>query len=204
MSSESIDSASIGPKTSLSEITFPQAVSERFGTLYGTEGPETAAEWVAEMREAVEREHGREPTVEDLCTADDGDHTFVGEDTEQSYICVLDPLVYPFLTGESGTVRSTTPVEGTTVTFEVTADGIDVSHDDAVVSIGVSDHVAHVEEVSLDVVYRQVCGYVQTFEDETEYEQWAADADAATTALSAAEGLAVTRGLAETLFGADK
>lgn len=190
----------IGPKLSLADVSLPPAVGERFATLYGGAPPDTAADWVAAMRTAVERERDRAPTVEDLCTTPDGDHEFAGAATTQSYICVLDPLVYPFLTGEPGTVRSETPVRGETVTFDVGAEGFDVSHDEAVVSVGVSDHVDAVDEVTLDTVYRQVCGYIQTFEDEQEYEAWAVDVAAATTPLSAAEGVAVARELAAALF----
>ncbi|WP_123536308.1 organomercurial lyase [Halosimplex salinum] len=193
-------SDSIGPKLSLADVVLPPAVGDGFAGLYGSaERPETAAEWVADMRGAIEREYDRTPTVDDLCTVEDGDHAFVGADGAQTYICVLDPLAYPFLTGETGTVRSTTPVRGTEVEFEVRADGVGVSHDDAVVSIGISEGVDG-DEVSIERVYQEVCGFVQTFEDDAEYEEWAAEADGATTAVPAREGVAIARELADALF----
>jgi len=154
------------------------------------------------MRETTTSARGRTPTVEDLCTVADGDHAFVGETGTQEYICVLDPLAYPFLTGETGTVRSTTPVRGETVGFTVERDGVTVSHDEAVVSLGVSDHLdaVDVESAPVETVYRQVCGYIQTFVDRAEYETWASEADAETIALSAPDGIAVARELADTLF----
>ena len=204
MSSETIEAERIGPQLSLDEIRFSPAVADRFETLYGTEDPPSnGAEWVDAMQDAIEAERGRPPTVEDLCTTPGGEHAFEGPETEQAYICVLDPLAYPFLTGETGTVRSTTPVRGATVEFEVREDGLAVSHEDAVVSVGVSDHLGHIDEVTVETVYRQVCGYIQTFEDEAEYERWAADAEAATTPLPAEEGVALARETARTLFEAE-
>ncbi|WP_167837483.1 organomercurial lyase [Halosimplex halophilum] len=184
-------------------MSLPADVGEAFGRLYGTDPPATVGEWTETMRAVVEAERGRAPTVDDLCATADGDHAFVGEETEQAYICVLDPLVYPFLTGEAGTVRSTTPVRGTEVAFEIGEDGVAVSHDDAVVSIGVSTDPDRVDDAPVETVYREVCGYIQTFEDRAEYERWTEGVDAATTAVPAAVGVAVARALAGTLFDAD-
>jgi len=195
------DNDSIGPTISLASVTLPPALGKGFAQLYGAEErPETAAEWVADMRATVQRVYDRTPTVDDLCTVDDGDHAFVGPGGTQTYICVLDPLAYPFLTGETGTVRSETPVRGTEVTFEVDTDGVTVSHDEAIISIGVSDDVEADDDRPIETVYQQVCGYIQTFEDEAEYEAWAADVDATTTALPAREGVALAQQLAGALF----
>ncbi|QLH84633.1 organomercurial lyase [Halosimplex pelagicum] len=185
---------------SVDETPLPPAVGEAFGQLYGTDAPATVGEWIETMRAAIEDERGRAPTVADLCATDDGDHAFVGAEREQTYICVLDPLVYPYLTGERGTVRSTTPVRGAEVTFEVGDHGVAVSHQDAVVSIGVSTDPEGVDGVPVETVYREVCGYIQTFEDRAEYETWAEEVDAATTAVPAAVGVEIVWALAETLF----
>jgi hypothetical protein len=217
MSSETIDSGSIGPKLSLEDVELPPAVGERFGRLYGVDDrPRTAADWIAVTRDRLGSQ-GQEPTVEDLCTSADGAHTFVPADgrndggasggdgtaDSQSYVCVLDPLAYPFLTDETGTVRSETPVRESEVVFEVGHDGVVVTPEDAVVSLGVSDHVDAVETVTFETVYRQVCGYIHAFEDEAEYEAWAADVEAATTSLPAEDGIAVAREIALTLFDAE-
>jgi hypothetical protein len=218
MQSERLDPDSIGPGLSLATLDLPATVGERFSELYGTDDPPAdGAEWVAQMRTTIADARGRQPTVEDLCTTPDGDHAFVPADeagdsaataaggAEETYLCVLDPLAYSFLTGETGTVRSTTPVRGETVTFDIGADDLAVSHDEAVVSLGVSDHLdgVDVDSAPVETVYRQVCGYIQTFADRAEYEQWAAEADAVTMALSAEEGVAVARELARTLFTGD-
>jgi hypothetical protein len=204
MSTEEPNSDRIGLQTTLSEIALPPALGERFATLYGIDDPPTdGREWVEGMRAGLAATRDRRPTVEDLCTTPDGEHAFVGADGETTYICVLDPLAYPFIAGETGTVRSTTPVREETVEFRVREDGVDLSHEDAVVSLGVSDHLDEVGEPNLEAVYRQVCGYIQTFADVEEYEQWAAEVDAETVALPAREGVAVAREIAVHLFDAD-
>lgn len=204
MSSDTVDSESIGPQLSLEDVVFPAGISERFRELYGVETElRTAADWMDVTRRELGASLARAPTVEDLCTSEDGAHTFVGEET-QSYVCVLDPLAYPFIVGELGTVRSETPVRGAEVRFAFERGGVDVTPGSAVVSIGVSDHVDAVEDVTVETVYRQVCGYIHAFADIEEYETWAADAEAATTPLPADEGVAVAREIAGTLFEGDQ
>jgi hypothetical protein len=200
MTESRLDADSIGPQLDLDDVALPPAVGERLAALLGRESRiDTCAEWAAAMRSALADSAGRTPTVEDLCTSDDGDHAFEGTGERQSYACVLDPLIYPFLTDAPGTVRSETPVRGETVEIEI-GDGAAISHDEAVVSLGVSDRAGTVDDVTVETVYRQVCGYVRVFADREEYEQWAADAAAATTAVPVDEGVAIARELAATLF----
>lgn len=196
----------VGPTIDLGTVSLPPAVADGFQTLYGTaERPRTVAGWVDATRTALAATTGQDPSVEDLCTLADGDHVFEPrpgtDDERQAYVCVLDPLLYPFLTDTPGTVRSRTQIHGETVTVDVTSDGVEVSHPDAVVSIGVSDHVEAVADLTPAVVYRQVCGYVHVFADEAEYETWATEVEAATTAVPIATGIAVAKELAEVLFG---
>ena len=73
-------------------------------------------------------------------------------------------------------------------------------YDDAVVSIGVSDDIEAGDDRPIETVYQEVCRYIQTFEDEAEYETWAADTDAATTALPARDGVSLAQQLADALF----
>ena len=201
MSTDNRDSDRIGPDLSLADVSLPPAVGAALAGVYGSDqSPVTAAEWVAGMGEAIEAERDRAPTVDDLCTAADGDHTFVGSGYTRSYLCTLDPLAYPFLTSEAGTVRSTTPVRGVGVEFELDADGVAVSHEDALVSVGVASDPEPEEEVTVETVYRQVCPYVQPFEDAAEYELWRETVDAETTAVGAREGVAIARELADVLF----
>jgi len=217
MTPETIDPDRIGPELSLEGVALPPTVGERIGQLFGTdERPRTVADWMTVTRATLGDSYDRQPTVEDLCTSDDGAHTFVGEsgdgagndsdgdDASQSYVCVLDPLAYPFLVDEPGTVHSETPVRENEVVFEVGRDGVTVTPGDAVVSVGVSDHVDAIETVTFETVYRQVCGYIHAFEDEAEYEQWAGEVEAATTSLPAEEGVALAREIAVTLFDAER
>ena len=46
-----------------------------------------------------------------------------------------------------------------------------------------------------------MCPYIHVFEDETEYETWAAATEAATTSVPVETGVALAGGLAEQLFG---
>jgi hypothetical protein len=193
----------IGPTVDLETVTLPAAVAHGLADLYDTADPvDTAAAWVDATRSAFAHGLDRQPTVEDLCTTADGDHVFepAGAGATQAYVCVLDPLIYPFLADTPGTVRSASQRGAEDIEVEIGPDGVDASHPDAVVSIGVSDHAGGVDTVTPEVVYRQVCGYVHVFADESAYESWAADVDAATTSVELERGVGVARGLADSLF----
>lgn len=200
MSDDTIDADELGYGLDLDDFDLPPDVAANLGTLFGSDPPETAGEWVDEMRAAKQARDGRLPTAEDLCTTDDGRHAFVGRNYRQEYVCVLDPLVVPFLRDEPGAVRSTTPLWEETVEIGVAADGIARSHSDAVVSIGVSDHVDADGDPTLERIYRQVCGYIHVFADGEEYEAWAEDVDAATTSVPVSTGISLAGTLAATLF----
>jgi hypothetical protein len=193
----------VGPTLDLADVPLPADVGQGIQTLYGTEDPpRDAAAWIAATRAAIEDARGSKPTVADLCDARDGDHRFEARDGEfsQAYVCVIDPLAYPFITATPGTIRSQSQVRDETLTVEITADGLAVSHPDAVVSIGVSDHVDAVDEVTPEVVYRQICGYIHLFADGASYQAWAAEADAATTAVPVETGVGLSKAIARTLF----
>jgi len=203
MPSETPRLARIGPTVDLAKVEFPPAVAHGFGALYGTEAPvETAARWVAATRSAFADSLDRQPTADDLCTTADGDHVFdpAGPGESQAYVCVLDPLIYPFLTDTPGTVRSASQQGSDQIEVDVTPDGVAASHPDAVVSVGVSNGADAVDTITPEVVYRQVCGYVHVFATVSAYESWAADLDAATTSLDLERGIGVARGLADALF----
>jgi len=203
MSTTDLDPDRIGPQVSLADVPLPARIGERLQTLYGTDDPPgDAAAWIDATRAGVEAARGRSPTVADLCTTSDGRHRFEDRrgDHAQAYVCVLDPLAYPFLTDTPGTIESTTPVREAQIQIQIDADGVNVSHPDAVVSIGVSDHVDAVDDVGPAEIYRHVCGYVHCFVDESEYETWAADAEAATTPLPVETGIGLSGAIADALF----
>lgn len=198
-----LQEADVGPTVDLADVSLPADVGALLQALYDADEPPTdAAEWIATTRTATTDALDREPTAEDLCTADGGDHRFEPADggDARAYVCVLDPLLYPFLVDEPGIVRSVTQVREETVTVEVTRDGVAVSHPDAVVSIGVSEHVDAVEAVTPEVVYRQVCGYIHVFADREEYETWDAEVDAATTPVTVETGIGISKALVDALF----
>lgn len=205
MPDTALDATRTGPTIDLADVTLPADVARGLAALYGTDEPiRDAAAWTDANRTAIRDTQGRTPTVEDLCTTPDGAHTFAprnGDDERQDYVCVLDPLAYPFLADVPGTITSRTPVRGEEIEVDVSEDGVAVSHPDAVISLGVSDHADPDAPVTLETVYRQVCGFVHLFADEDEYETWAADADAATTSVPVATGVGLATGLADALFG---
>lgn len=200
MADRQLEYDSIGPQVDLAGLDLPTEVGEGLATVYGVDGPiETGREWIEAARTAVTSARGREPTVEDLCTDPDGRHTFEGE-RSQSYVCVLDPIIYAFVTNTPGTVRSETPVRETVVEIGIEPDEATVSHEDAVVSLGVASDLEEIEETTPELAYREVCEYVHVFADRDEYDRWAASVEAATFARPAREGVAVAGGLAKTLF----
>lgn len=203
MSDASLDATRIDPATDPADVDIPAEVGRRLATFYGTAEPiRHADQWIAANRESSERIQGRLPTVEDLCASPDGAHVFEARDGDerQAYVCVLDPLIYPVLTDTPGTVRSVTPVFEETLTLEVTEDGVAASTEDAVVSLGVSDHVTGEDSPSPEAIYRQVCGYIHLFADRAEYETWATAVEAATTSVPIERGVGLAMELADGLF----
>lgn len=201
MADQTIDASELGHELALDDLRLPDDVAAGLGRLYDADPPATAAAWVAMLRDHKRDLDGEPPSIEDLCTTNDGDHAFVGADRTESFICVLDPLAVPFLTDTPGTIHSTTPERGVGVEITVGPDGIDYTHPEAVVSIGVADEVECEACASIDDTYEQVCPYIHVFEDESEYETWAATTDAATTSVPVGMGVALAGGLAEELFG---
>jgi hypothetical protein len=201
MVNQRIQPSQLGLELHLEQFRLPDDIAAGLGELYDAPPPETAAAWVAMLRDRKHESDGEPPQIDDLCVADDGAHAFVVDEREQSYVCVLDPLVVPFLTDRPGTVRSTTPERGTTVEIPIGDDGVDYSHPDAVVSLGVADEVDCASCTSIEETYEQVCPYIHVFEDESEYEAWATTTEAATTSVPVETGVALAGALAETLFG---
>lgn len=205
MSTNPIDADRIGPTVDLESISIPDDVGRQMQTLYGAEEPPTtAAEWAAQIGDAIEKTMDRTPTVADLCTTDHGDHAFEPADDadgeRQEYVCTLDPIAYPYITETPGTITSTTAVRREQVTITIDDSGVEADQEDALVSIGISDDVDYVEAVGPETVYQQICEYIQTFEDDAEYEEWADSVDAATTSVPLATGIGIGGALATTLF----
>lgn len=201
MSTTTFDTDSIGPRIDLAEITLPPHVGAQLASLYGrAERFATADEWAVAVRESTTAVQGRTPTVEDLCYLDDGLHTVERGGESDSFVCVLDPLVVPFIESRPATIRSVTPEDEATVTFDVGTDGVSVEPIGAVISLGAARTGATDDPLSPERIYQETCPYIHAFASPAEYDRWAAGVDAATTSVPAATGVAIARGLAETLF----
>jgi hypothetical protein len=188
----------IGPKLRLESLALPPHVGERLGQLHGTDRIERGAEWVTEIHASVRETEGRRPTIEDLCTREGGAHSVEIDGETNSFVCVLDPLMIPFLQNAPGTVRSETPEDGAVV-VEVGASGATADPETAVVSLGVSHDVATSGAVTPETVYSEVCPYIHAFQTAAAYERWDRSVDAATTSVSIRTGVALARELARNL-----
>ena len=201
MVAKQITPSELGVELALEGFQLSDDIGAGLGRLYHSDAPRTAAEWVTLLRDHKRDIDSEPPSIEDLCTTDDGAHAFLGDEREQSYICVLDPLAVPFLTDRSGTIRSTTPEHGETVEITVGPDGVSYSNPGAVVSVGVADETDCADCTTIEETYKYVCPYIHVFADEAEYETWAAETDATTTSVPVETGVALAGALAENLFG---
>lgn len=205
MTPQSFPSDSIGPEMTLDAFRLPPHVGDRLATLFGCAEPITdGSEWVDAMRSALTAQRDDAPTEADLCHAADGAHTIEIEGERESFVCVLDPLVLPFLCGAPGRIESTTPSGDDRVTVQIDADGAAATPETAVVSLGISHHVDEATTPTLTTVYRQVCGYIHVFPTPAAYERWAGEVEAATTSVPVETGVAVARELATTLFDSNR
>lgn len=203
MSTNTIDADRIGPQIDLEAIELPNDVAQRMQRLFGADDPVTnGAEWIEHTKEAIELKRDRPVGVEDLCDTEDGDHAFESVDGEfyEEYMCVLDPIAYAFITDTPGTVHTVTALHETPIEIRIDEDGVRMDHEGALTSIGVSDHVEYVEEITPKTIYQQVCGYIQTFENEAEYEEWDDAVEAPTTPLMLETGIGAAGSIATTLF----
>jgi hypothetical protein len=187
----------------VSEIELSRPVGDRLATIFGSEPTfSTVAEWIDAMENAFEGQLGHTPTREDLCTTPDGNHVVEIDGERESYVCVLDPLMVLFLEGQPGQVRSETPGSGAEIVIDVGREGVETSHEDAVVSIGVAADVsdAAVGPVTPELAYRTICPYVQAFVDEPAFDRWAAASDGVAMAIPIEESVIIARELAATLI----
>jgi hypothetical protein len=200
MALEKTSDTSIGPPLSLDEFALPPHVGTHLAALFDRETPiTTGAEWVETMRTTFEQQGGQAPTEADLCHVEDGRHTVEIDGERRSFVCVLDPMIVPFLREEPARIESTTPGTDATVSVSVDATGVTTSPTEAVISLGVARDL-ETTTPSPETVYGQVCEYVHAFPSPGAYERWADEVDAATTSVPAETGIAVARELATALF----
>lgn len=158
----------------------------------------TYGDWLEVMADAL----GRAPMGSDLCRAADARHEATVAGETERFVCVLDPLVLPWLLDDTVSVRSTCPETGRPVRSEVDAAGkLAIEPASAVVSIGASDPSAEGLDDPLDRAYIGVCEYTHAFTDPAAYRRWADATDAATGHLTYGARAALARAIARRLGG---
>ncbi|PSP93234.1 hypothetical protein BRC91_10480 [Halobacteriales archaeon QS_4_62_28] len=202
MTSQSFTDRRIGPELDLEGFRLPPHVGARLATLFGRDTPiTTGSEWVQAMRTVFTEEFDRFPSEDALCRAEDGAHSVTIDGDRDTFVCVLDPLIVPFLRDEPGRIESTTPEDGATVTIDIDDGGTTATPESAVISLGLTHHV-EADSATPETVYRQVCGYIHVFAAPAEYERWADNVEAATTSVPVETGIGLARELAAVLFDA--
>lgn len=197
------DAIQIEPTVDLSEIDLPTPFGEEIAAFYGTETVETAADWLDALDDGLEPTDGDAMRVEDLCTTADSSHVLETDAETQAYQCVIDPMVVPFLTGESATVRSVCPVTGEDILFEITGTEVTASPESAFFSLGVAPDATGRPPYTPEEVYGSFCPYGNVFASKVAYEQWAAETEAITTRLPLEYGVAVVGAIAQRIGTAE-
>ncbi|UPW01528.1 alkylmercury lyase family protein [Halorussus gelatinilyticus] len=178
---------------SVEERPLPPGIGENIEALFGTdERPETVGAWVEAVAAAFDDDWP--PAVADLCHDDEGRHRAETDDRSYRFVCVLDAVMLPFLTGESVEVRSEGPETGETVTSRVSRSDIETDPEDAVLSFGVASVDSDADPTPRRT-YESLCPYVHAFPDEDAYRRWNDRTDAPTTALPLSEGFELARAL---------
>lgn len=199
MSTTPFDGDSIGPELDLADIALPPHVGARLAAVCGTDGRvETGADWVDAIQATVDPDVSGPVTEADLCHAADGAHTVQIGDESVSFVCVIDPLMVPFIRQTTGTVTSQPPVGDERVEIEIGSAEATATPATAVISVGVTRDSGSTPP-SPAQLYEAVCPYVHAFPSIEAYEEWAGTVDAATTSLSLPTGVAFARELAHVL-----
>jgi hypothetical protein len=170
----------------------PDHVADAFATAYDRPRLDTLDEWVALLPELYP---AWPPGVEELCHAEDGLHRASTPDDDHRFVCVLDALFLPHLTGDPVTVHSTPPV-GADVTLDVAADGTVDAPNGAVVSFGAVPKPP-TGDVTAEHTYAAVCPAIHVFSSLADYERWNAGSSAETTPLSLERATALVARMAD-------
>lgn len=131
---------------------------------------------------------------EDLYTEDPTRHEVHVNDRIQYSPCILDALGAAVMEDQNPvTVRSVDPVTKTPVTFTVNEETVNVTPEDAVITFGIASAIPELEASEESIfswilqedtpsVTDAFCQYINAFESEDTYEQWAATTDGKTVA----------------------
>jgi hypothetical protein len=195
----------------------PDALGGRLRTAHELDDtPATIGDWMDGIRDTMAERgearpegeppneraaEGREqldgpPAVADLCVAGAARHRAAWDGSTEQFHCTIDALMVPFITDEPVTVTSASPRDGTLVTVEVDGDQVVVTPGDAVLSLGAAA-VEDGDGFDRDAAIQGLCAYGNAFPSREDYETWAADVDAETTAIPLTEGV----GLAADIVG---
>lgn len=165
----------------------PPAVGTQLRIALGLdETPATLGEWI----DAVVSLVGEADTIgmDELCTAESSRHTARLGETTHYFHCVSDAIMVPLVVDEVDriTIHSGSPLIGTVVMLQVTADEITATPKDTVISIGVTTDIdtPATDDFTPQNAYEYFCPSGNAFPSRTEYEQWATETSAETMAIS--------------------
>ena len=173
------DSTTESTTESAPETRLPDHVVDAFATAYDRPPVDTLDEWVALLPELFPQ---WPPDVRELCHAEDGIHSASTPEDDYRFVCVLDAMILPHLTGDPVTIRSTPPA-GEDVTMDVAADGTTDAPDGAVVSFGAVPEAPD-GDLTPEHTYAAICPAIHAFPSLADYERWDGRTEAETTPLS--------------------
>lgn len=157
--------------------------------------PETMAEYWSRFADQLA---ANDQTIDpdDLYTEDPTRHEVRVNDRIQYSPCILDALGAAVMEDQNPvTVRSVDPVTRRAVTFTVNRGTVNVTPEAAVVTFGIASTIPELEASDESIfswilqgdtsrVTDAFCQYINAFESEDTYEQWAAKTDGKTVAAS--------------------
>lgn len=192
------------PSSTFREIELPPEVAEQLQTAFGLpQSPTTLEEWVT-ITSAVADELGLTVSMDTLCTTERSRHRATIDGDTHHFHCVLDALVVPFVieTDEPVLIRSESPVSETIVEIRAGRDTFTVEPANAVMSFGAATDLDAPDtgEFDLSLAHERFCPYANAFPTEAEYEEWAAQTDAVTTAFPIAIGHQLARHVPDSGF----
>lgn len=181
------------PLNDVLDIELPADVSSAFqNSLDADRTPRTLSEWAGLLHDVFGE---WPPAVADLCHDVEGKHRADVAEQSFRFACVLDAMLLPFLRDDPATITSRVPGQDapTDVTFRVTQSDVTGSPD-AVMSFGAAVRPPQ-GEVTPAHAYGVICPFIHTFPSQAAYEEWTADVDGATMALSLPDAMGLARAM---------
>lgn len=184
------------------ETRIPTHVGEALAATYRLDAaPETYGAWIDEVAETFREEMG-ELSGDVLCCTDDTRHRAeLANGETETFACVLDALIYPFVAPSPGEVTSESPTDGAEVTVDISLDDVSVDPSDAVISLGApADAPAEGDDGDVaEESYYAVCPLINAFPSQDAYDEWAEEQSAPTTSLSIETGIGLAIAVADVL-----